>query len=221
MALIFPIILCFIPLIFMFFVLFFGCKIKAVHLLWTMAISLVCVLPVSVIQFFMGMIPFFMNQSLVFILLKSIILYGLIEEVCKTCFVMVLPKKNYSGFHFLMISFFFGLSLGCFESVIYFLDHFQKAAGIGADLLYRPIFIRMITSDLLHTFCSGILGICIYEKRRGDFHLSLIFLAVLLHGVYDFFAGFANGFKFFSIAVILFSLIECRVKYTIYINSEK
>jgi len=221
MALILPIILCFVPLLVLFLVLAFCFKMKVVHLLWAMAAGLVCVLPVSLIQFFAGMVPFFSNQSLPFILLKSIVLYGLVEELCKTGLTFALPHKEYSHFQALMISFFFGLSLGCFESVIYFLDHFQKAYSASAELLMVQIFVRMFTADLIHTFCAGLLGLFVCEKRQGNLHIGLIVMAVGLHGIYDFFAGFANGFKYFSVAVILFALIECRVKYTIYINPEK
>ncbi|MCQ2574059.1 MAG: PrsW family glutamic-type intramembrane protease [Treponema sp.] len=221
MALILPILLCFVPLLAVFVVLVFWGKMKVLHLLWALGAGLLCVLPVSVIQFFLGMVPVFSNQNLLFILLKSVLLYGLIEELCKLGIGFVLPKKNYTTLQFLLISFFFGLSLGCFESIIYFLDHLQKSSAIGGVLLYKPVFTRMFTSDLIHTFCSGLLGLFIYNARQKDFHVSLIFLAVVLHGVYDFFAGFANSFKYFSLAVILFAAIECRVKYLIYNRKEK
>ena len=35
----------------------------------------------------------------------------------------------------------------------------------------------------------------------------------MLHGFYDFFAGFANFFKYFSIIVIFLAIAECRIKY--------
>jgi len=214
MALIFPIILCFIPLVILFCLFLFCAKIKVTHLLVAFLTGLVCVLPVSVIQFFLGMAPFFANQSLVFVLIKSFLLYGLIEELCKMGLTFVLPHKEYTPFNFLMLSFFFGLSLGCFESVIYFLDHFQKSASMGGVLLYRPVFIRMFTADLIHMFCAGLSGIFVYECRRTAPYISIVILAVCLHGLYDFFAGFANAFKYFSLAVIFFSAIECRVKYS-------
>jgi hypothetical protein len=41
-------------------------------------------------------------------------------------------------------------------------------------------------------------------------------VAVLLHGIYDFFAGFSStsNIRWFSVAVVLMAIIECRVKYT-------
>ena len=221
MALILPIILCFIPLLLTFCLLLFCFKMKLTHLLVAFLCGLVCVLPVSVIQFFCGMAPFFSNQSLIFILIKSILLYGLVEELCKMGLIFVLPHKDYTPFKFLMLSFFFGLSLGCFESVIYFLDHCQKSSSIGGVLLYKPVFIRMFTADLIHMCCAGLLGIFVFENRRSAAYFSLVILAVCLHGVYDFFAGFANSFKYFSLAVIFFAAIECRVRYSIYNPAEK
>jgi hypothetical protein len=44
---------------------------------------------------------------------------------------------------------------------------------------------------------------------------------VLLHGIYDFFAGFANSLRWFSVAVVLMSIIECRIKYSALTNPEK
>lgn len=223
MTLILPILLCFVPLLLLFCILVWGLKLKVTHLLLSLLAGLVCVLPVSVIQYFAGMAPFFSNRNLLFILLKSVILYGLVEELCKLLAVSFLPKKEMSPSAFLFLAFFMGLSLGCFESVIYFLDHLQKSTAAGGELLYKPVFLRMFTSDLLHMFTAGILGLFVYErKREGGFtHISLIILAVVLHGVYDFFAGFSNAFNWFSVAVILFAAIECRVKYTIYNSSEK
>lgn len=221
MALILPLILCFVPLIALFCILIFVFKLNVTHLLISLVAGLVCVLPVSVIQFFCGMAPFFSNQNLIFVLVKSVLLYGFVEELCKMAFVFVLPHKEYTPLNFLLLSFFFGLSLGCFESVIYYLDHLQKASLMGGNLLYKSIFIRMITSDLIHTFCAGLLGLFVYQNRKSETYVSLIILAVLLHGVYDFFAGFSNAFKYFSVAVIFFAALECRVKYSIYNPSEK
>lgn len=227
MMLVLPILVCFVPLILLFCILCFGFKLKATHLLVSLLAGLICVLPVSVIQYFAGMAPFFTNQNLLSVLLKSLVLYGLIEELCKLIMILFIPgtkNTNTSGARdFLLLSFFFGLSLGCFESVIYFLDHLQKSTSIGGELLYRPVFVRMFTSDLLHLFTAGLIGLYMFEKRRpeGEGHFFLVILAVLIHGVYDFFAGFSNSFSYFSLAVILFAAIECRVKYTLYNSKGK
>lgn len=221
MILILPIIACFIPLMILFFILLFGFKTKITHLLITFVIGLLSVLPVSIVQYLLAMIQFNWAQPLYFVFLQSLLVYGLIEELFKLMLTFTLPQKDYTPLNFLLLSFFFGLSLGCFESVIYFLDHFQKSAAAGGMLLYRPIFVRMFTSDLIHMTCAGLLGIFVYQKRKGDTSVKLVVTAILLHGIYDFFAGFANGFKYFSIVVILFALIQCRVQYSMYNSAEK
>ena len=38
-------------------------------------------------------------------------------------------------------------------------------------------------------------------------------LAVALHGVYNFFAGFSGGFWWFSVVAILMAALECRIWY--------
>ena len=44
--------------------------------------------------------------------------------------------------------------------------------------------------------------------------ISCLVVAVLLHGIYDFFAGFSGSLRWFAIAVVLMAMIECRIKYT-------
>ena len=45
-------------------------------------------------------------------------------------------------------------------------------------------------------------------------------MSILIHGIYDFFAGFQGGFKIFSIFVVLLAIIECRVKYKLLTEDE-
>lgn len=213
--------MCFVPLAVLFCILLFGFKLKSVHLLLALLMGLISVLPISVIQFFSGYLPFFRAHTLSAVLLKSVLLYGMIEELIKFGLTFPLPHKDYSERDFLFLAFFMGLSLGCFESVIYYLDHFQMSRNLGGVLQYKPVLIRMFTSDLIHMFCSGLLGLFVWEKRNRDIRLFLIFMAVILHGLYDFFAGFSNNFRFFSFAVILFAAVECRIRYSMYNSYEK
>ena len=221
MDLVLPVILCFMPLILciaLFCLLF---QIKLIHQITAVLLGLGAILPISLIQFFMPEIPLFSGSSLAFVFLKSFLLYGLIEEIISFAFLFLLPHKNYSRKNFLFLAFIIGLSLGCFESLVYFLDHLQKSNALGGVLLYKPIFTRMFTADLLHTFCAGLLGLFIFEKRNSNPHVSIIVTTVFIHGLYDFFAGFHNFFWIFSIAVILFAAIECRIKYSAFSSSEK
>ena len=211
--------LCFVPLVlaFLLFAISFKCKIT--HLLIAILLGLIAVLPISFIQYFMPPIPEINISPVLRALLKSILLYGLVEELIKGLLLLPLPHKfkdseTNSCLSFLLLSFIAGLSLGCFESVVYYFDHLQLANSRGATLLYGQIAVRIFTSDLIHTMCTGLCGLFIYNLRNKTYTFSCIIFAILLHGFYDFFAGFSGDIRWFSIAVVLMSILECRIKYT-------
>ena len=160
-------------------------------------------------------------------LLKSIFLYGLVEEVLKTIILLPLPHKMYDSTEgcgrqtFLLLAFVAGLSLGCFESVVYYFDHLQMANSRGATLLYGQIAVRIFTSDVIHMMCTGLCGLFVYSCRNKPRHVSCLVAAILLHGFYDFFAGFSGNMRWFSIAVVLMTIAECRIKYTSFENNDK
>ena len=78
-----------------------------------------------------------------------------------------------------------------------------------------------MTSDVIHMTCTGLCGLFIYSCRKAPRHTSFLIIAVLLHGVYDFFAGFAGNIRWFSVAVVLMAIAECRIKYTSLQNNEE
>ena len=150
------IVLCFVPLILAIVFFTFGFKVKITHQLIAVLLGLAAVLPISVIQYFIPSIPGIILSPVLRALLKSIFLYGLVEEVLKTIILLPLPHKMYDSAEgrgaFLMLAFVAGLSLGCFESVVYYFDHLQMANNRGATLLYGQIAVRIFTSDIIHMF---------------------------------------------------------------------
>ena len=210
----FGIILCFVPLVVAVLVFALSFKIKVGHQLIAVLLWLAAVLPISFIQYFLPDLPFLTGVPLVKTLLKSLILYGLVEELIKMLLAIPLPHKEYSELDFLLLAFVMGLALGCFESVVYYFDHLQKASARGAELLYGLIAARIFSSDVIHMCCMGLSGLYIFSKRQRNPKFSYFVLAVIIHGVYDFFAGFSNGLRWFSIAVVLLAAIECRIKYS-------
>lgn len=225
-SLILPMILCFLPMLVMFFVLWLGMKMRAVPLLITCLLALVAILPTSLIQFGVSYIPqlndYLRNfifipeinyDSLIYSFIKSILIYGLIEEVNKCFFMIFIPKKGFDNLRLLFIGMMFGLTLGCFESVIYYLDHLQMAQARGAEMLYLQIFVRIFTSDVIHMTCAGV-GCLFVSKIQERIRFSFIFTIILIHGLYDFFAGFTNRFYWFIIPILLLSCLECRIKYS-------
>ena len=222
--------LCFVPLIISILIFTFCFKLKISHQLIAVLLGLLAVLPISFIQYFLPEIPEIGFNPILHTLLKSLLLYGLVEELFKTLILLLLPHKLYDSQdtengirNFLFLAFVMGLALGCFESVVYYFDHLQIAHSKGATLLYGQIAVRIFTSDIIHMTCTGLGGLFIYSCRNKTSRVSFLVVAVLLHGIYDFFAGFstANSLHWFSIAVVLMALIECRVKYTSLTNPEK
>ena len=214
-------ILCFVPLLFAFCLFTFVFKLKISHQLLAILLGLAIVFPISVIQYVVPTTNVFQNMPIVGTMLKSLIIYGLVEELFKT--IVLVPvlstksiKEEYSALQLLFLSFLLGLSLACFESLVYLFDRLQIANNKGAQLLYHHIFLRIFTSDLIHMSCAGLCGLFVISKRYNNnkSKISYLFLAILLHGIYDFFAGFQNNLKYFSYFVVLLALIECRVKYT-------
>ena len=218
-------ILCFVPLILVIALFTFVYKLKLIYQLIAVFLGLIAVLPISFIQFFLPELPGVGFSPILHALLKSLLLYGLIEELFKTLILIFLPHKNLSesteARDFLQLAFVAGLALGCFESVVYYFDHLQIANSRGATLLYGQIAVRIMTSDVIHMTCTGLCGLFIYSCRKAPRHTSFLIIAVLLHGIYDFFAGFANDLRWFSVAVVLMAIIECRIKYSALTNPEK
>ena len=213
MSIVLPVILCFIPLIAAFLIFVFALKQKAGQLCIAILLGLAAVLPISVIQFFLPSLNMLTSMPILREILKSLLLYGLVEEILKCVFILPLPKKDKSAFDFLLLAFTMGLALGCFESIVYYLDHLQLANNRNATLLYGPIFARIFSSDIIHMTCTGLCGLFIYSIRNKKTCITSLLSAVFLHGLYDFFAGFQNGLRWFAIASILLAIAECRLKY--------
>lgn len=214
LSVILPVILCFLPLIAAFFVFAFGLKQKVSHLFIAILIGLAAVLPISVIQFFLPSINILTSMPILRAILKSLLLYGLVEEILKTVFLLPLPKKDKTALDFLLLAFTTGLALGCFESVVYYLDHLQMANNRNATLLYGSIFARILSSDIIHMTCTGLCGLFIYSVRNKKNCVTCILSAVFIHGFYDFFAGFQNNLRWFAVFAILLAIVECRLKYS-------
>lgn len=214
MSIVLPVILCFIPLIAGILIFIFAFKINPGHLSIAVLLGLAAVLPISVIQFFLPSFNILTSMPILREILKSLLLYGLVEEILKCVFVLPLPKKDKSALEFLLLAFTMGLALGCFESIVYYLDHLQMANNRNATLLYGQIFARIFSSDIIHMTCTGLCGLFIYSIRNKRTFISCLLSAVFIHGVYDFFAGFQNALRWFAVAAILLAIAECRLKYT-------
>lgn len=209
-----PIIICFVPVILCFLI----CKkmqVKALHLGASILLGLVAVLPISFIQYLIPIPDQVLIGPVIFSLLKSLFLYGFVEEGIKALLISPLPcKKEETPLKFLLLAFMFGITVGGFEAVVYYLDKLQRATNRGASILYLQIFLRMFSSYIIHMTCAGLSGLFIYTIAHKNTKLSYLISAILIHGLYDFFVAFQNNLKWFSVGVILLAIVQCHSNYS-------
>ncbi len=182
--------------------------------LFACLIGLITVVPTGFVQYFVLGLPIFMANTVVNLLITAIIFNGLIEETFKMLFMSVLPFKKQTLPAYFCCALLAGLTLGSFESLIYVLTKINRAVEpLTTDILVNLLLARAGTSVLIHTFCAGLTGLYLWMFKKKQTHLMPFVWAVLLHGVYNFFAGFKNGFYWFAIIAILFTILECRIWY--------
>ena len=213
----FALILNFLPLIACFFSFKFFFKLKFSTELFAGLLGLLAVLPGTFLQFyFTSLAPeqlFSGNSGLSGIFFKFLLCNGLAEELIKTLLIAFIPRKNLNLRQFFLSSLIFGLCLGSFESMIYFLCHLSNATQSGAELLYTLIFARMFSSDLIHAFCAGLDGLFVWGICRRKFSPVIFIYSVVCHGLFNFFVYFDLWIHWFAVPAVLFALVECRVKY--------
>ena len=196
---------CFIPLIALFICLKILIKeFKTLTGLIAILLGLLAVIPIAAIQFFISNSNF-TAASLGAILLQAILFNGLIEESIKMAFIFLLPAKKTNPASFFSYSLLLGLSLACFETVIYLISGFLK------------IELRILTAAIIHASCSGLAGLFVYtiKKHIAPKQIMAFIIAVLLHGIYNYLAAFpkTSFIHYFSIPVIICAIVECRIHY--------
>ncbi|MBP3710482.1 MAG: PrsW family intramembrane metalloprotease [Treponema sp.] len=206
------IMLCFIPLFAFILLIRFFFNIHFITELTAVLLGLAAVLPISFLQFYIsGFAPFASNIWHTQFL-RALFFNGFIEELIKMVVLILLPSKKLSLGKFLLCSLLCGISLGCFESAIYFLQRLQHAHALGAQLVYRQIFMRMFTTDIVHALCAGLSCFFVWGSKNKKVHVLPFIFAVLLHGLYNFFALY-DALRVFSFVAILFMAIQCRLYY--------
>lgn len=194
--------ICFIPLIAVF--ICFAILIKKFKTSWGLLsclLGLISIIPIAAVQLFLDKSQLIKVTSLGAVLLEDLVLNGIVEESIKMGLLFILPAKKTNLKTFFVYSILCGLSVGCFESLIYLISG------------YENIGLRMITAVVIHLTCTGLCGLFVYSVRNKIVHVKPLIIAILFHGVYNYFAGFSSSIKYFSYAVILFAIIECRLCY--------
>ena len=214
--------LCFIPLVALF--LIFTIVIDGLKLrygLFACVLGLVAVLPIAFVQYFVLNLPIFNTETFMSLLITAVLFNGVIEESLKMLFMLLLPQKKMPRAAFFCCALLFGLALGTFESIIYLVRSVQNSSlPVGLAAASKLVLLRMGTAVLIHTFCAGLSGLYIWSFKNHASHAAPFIYAALLHGVYNFFAGFASNYRYFSIIAILFTLLECRIWYRVLTKEE-
>ena len=197
-------ILNFIPLVLIFILV----KIfnKDFSVFWgflALLLGLLAVVPIALMQFLLSKAGFIRQETLVSMLLYDLILNGLVEECFKMLVLFILPAKKLNFKDFFICSVLCGLTLASFENLIYLIagtEHFG---------------LRIFTSMIIHCCCAALSGVFVYSCKIKKVYFSPFIASFLIHGIYNYFAGYAMNtvFFYFSFLMIVFGLVECRIKF--------
>lgn len=152
----------------------------------------------------------FGNVSLLYIASKSFIVAGVIEEGLKLWVVLQFAYKNVNfdeamdGIIYAIVA---SMGFAAFENVIYVMGHGLEIA-----------IIRAFTSLPLHAIATGIMGYYIGQaKFVGDSRIELqlilrgFFIAVIIHGSYNFLIFGGEVFGFLPALLNIPLLIGCFI----------
>jgi RsiW-degrading membrane proteinase PrsW (M82 family) len=192
--------LCFLPLLAALAVVFAApTGFRPREALAPVLLGLLAVVPITVVQLVVVRAGLFHTNSLAAILAESLLLNGLIEEGGKAAGLAAL--KNKTPGTFMLQGALLGLAAACFETVLY------VVGGQGSVLL------RSVTAGLVHTECAAIVSLGVRAWKNGGRPVAPFVTAVVVHGVYNFFAAFPAPLWWFSIAAIALGGVQCRVHY--------
>ena len=200
---------CFLPL-----VVFVSCaailsrEFKLWKILLACLLGMLTVLPIALLQSAINGMKLLNLNGLQGLLISAIILNGLVEECIKALLLFILPSsattETKAKRTFFICALTAGLALGCLESFIYLIGGTQR------------IGLRMLTAVVIHMFCAGLGGLTVFSIKIREPRILPLVIAILSHGIYNYFAGFGEGTSYFyiSFVAILFAALECRVRYT-------
>ena len=198
--------LSFLPLLCIFVIFRFAISgFKVRYGLLAILLGLLSLVPIVILQSFVRNLPVFTSNTLLAALITVMLFNGLIEESVKMAVLFLLPIKKMNFSSFVALSLVAGLALGCFETVIYLFSG------------YLDIEVRTATAVVMHCLCTGLSGISVWlwknpgEKKKAAWAPWL--WAVVLHGSYNFFAGFSGFYRWFSLATMMLTALESRIWY--------
>lgn len=197
-------------------------ELKIRYCLISGVLALLTVIPTSMIQFYVLSLPVFTGYTFASVMITAILFNGLIEEAMKMLFLCLIPQKKLILSTFFCCVVLYGLTVGGFESVIYIVKKFQEIQGQGGkEIVVHLLVDRIFTAQAIHVFCAGLSGLYIWNFRRHKKNIMPFIYAVLLHGIYNFFASFNSIYHWLAIVAILFAAVECRIFYLAALDKNK
>ena len=177
---------------------------KILHGTLGCVLGLLTIVPIVSIQAILTNTGKFSADTLTGKFFEDLFINGMIEELFKMALLFILPVTKMSMASFFACSVLSGLTLGCFETLVYLVSG-------GVSLLGQ----RLLTAVVIHSCCAGLSGLFVFNAKWRAFKILPFIMAVALHGLYDYFAGFKTDtpFYYFSFAVILIAIVECRIRY--------
>lgn len=197
-------------------------ELKIRYCLIACVLALLTVIPTSMIQFYVLSLPIFTGYTFASVMITAILFNGLIEEAMKMLFLCLIPQKKQILSTFFCCVILYGFTVGGFESVIYVIKKFQEIQGQGGkEIVVRLLIDRIFTAQAIHVFCAGLSGLYIWNFRRHKKNIMPFIYAVILHGIYNFFASFNSIYHWLAIVAILFAAVECRIFFLSAIDKNK
>ena len=193
--------ICLVPL-FLLSLVFLLCikKLSSLHLLFSILLGFLAIIPVTVIQFFLMKLPIFTAENLLSLFVITFVFNGLIEESLKMTSGFFLPFKKMTFGSFVACGIIIGCAFGTFENIVYLVS------GV------KNISVRFFTSLVLHCCCAGLSAIYIWTFKKKNPKIFCFILAVLLHGLYNFFAG-SEKFWWLSIITIIYAFVKLKFSF--------
>ncbi|MBP5575778.1 MAG: PrsW family intramembrane metalloprotease [Treponema sp.] len=198
----------FIPLVTVYICfLLLGKDFNKVHGAAACLCGLLALLPIELLLIIIHTWHPFASVNLPGRLIKGLLINGIIEESAKMAFLFLLPAKKSKLSAFFSYAVLCGLTLGCLETLIY--------------LIYgnRSITLRLFTAVVMHTFCAGLSGLFVFsikcraQLKDKSFLWLPFLLAVLFHGLYNYYAGIYGALHYLAYVVIAVTILECKLRY--------
>jgi RsiW-degrading membrane proteinase PrsW (M82 family) len=161
--------------------------------------------PITVLQVIFARFPVFNDRRLVALLATALLFHGLVEESIKMLSLFLIRiggkgrEADKSRGVFMFLGALQGLTLGCFETLVYFITG------------HSNILLRLCTAMLIHTACAALSSLTVWSCKQGERRIAPFISAGLVHGTYNFFSFFPPPLRWFSLAAILLGAIQCRV----------